>query len=399
MARRGGAPSLLPSILRVSTLLAALVAFLQLRSCTSAICAAASFRGGPFAARTLSSPSLAPQGAVVLSGDAVATLTKPANDAWRVVVSGSRDELPAVSHAREFGGGALLPMTGGRWWFASAGVREETYGTTFLTGSATEGEVRESFVPHPRLGPNLLLPLPATEPRALHLSYTGNALEALEVSPAGIGRTWRMEPPARRTFLAGDWSAEALPDGRIAVVAIEHDGPDESRIVLRLLDDGARVVATTLQQARVLSQLATAIDSGGQLVVATVVARPAGSTIEATRLDPSSPAAAWRDLSEAGAFSPRVAATPDGIVVAWLRSSRALQFEARDLSGAGEAIVIGAAGGRTRFDSFATVQPGDDDQLTFVWTDDAGRLTARTLVAPLAGFAFAERLREWSCSN
>lgn len=380
-----------------------IVASYQFAGCFDPVCEGMMERGAQFRPRILGPMPAAPIGGVVTGPDEASIIVSgpfPLDHLrWvhRRPRAGADELLATLSIDGEFGGGGVV-LHGDRWWFATGGRVESEYGISFLDGAA-DGHVRSAFVAHPRLGPNLTLPLEGVAPRVLHLSFIGfdpYSLEAVEVLPQGISRTWSLDPPQQRTFSREHYSAEILPDQTVAVVSIERNAMRKTDVVLRILAEEARVTRSVLRTVDSAALVDTAVDRDGRLAVVMETGVGQSTIIEGAVFDPLDPKASWEVVSLPGAFSPSVVSTGHNFVVAWLRGPRPLVFEAREFSIAGAGLVtleVGSAGGKDSVDSFATMH-AQEEEVTFLWQDDVGRLAVRTYSANLAGFALAQRIIE-----
>ncbi|HYR28556.1 MAG TPA: hypothetical protein VEU30_08825, partial [Thermoanaerobaculia bacterium] len=204
---------------------------------------------------------------------------------------------------------------------------------------------------------------------------------ALEITRGGIVRRWPLPPINRWGYNL--WAAERLPDGAIALFAVDRD----NRLVLSVLDGGDSVETVLLDDGDA-AYVTTALAPNG--MVAAVIRRRSG--LHAALFDPRNPAAIqWHELTEkdeSGAF-PAIVAHEGKVIVGWTSSNRirARAFTAGRLVGPATTIAPLLRRGE-RMPSLAIL--ADGEELVFIWGED--EVTTRRVPAELAGFALLENL-------
>jgi len=284
------------------------------------------------------------------------------------------EEVGKFELVDEFGSG--LVRAGDDWWFSLGGKRaDRTAGIYFVTPEA-------SFVEIPEVFDAVWLPLDGAEPRGLLVGMGKGGGRALEITRGGVVRRWPLPPINLWGYNL--WAAERLPDGAIALFAVDRD----HRVVLRVLDGGASAEETVLIDDGDAAHVTTALAPEG--MVAVVVRRRAG--LFAALFDPRNPAAIrWHQLTEkdeSGAF-PAVVVHEGKAIVGWSTSDRirARAFTSERL--AGPAATIGPLLRRGERRPSLAVLP-DGEELLFLWGED--EVTTRRVPAELAGFALLESL-------
>lgn len=376
-----------------------LVLLAQLSGCASAICAS-TFLDEPFATERLPVTMYDIQDVAPLGDDEfIVVAGRRASAAVDVIRVGRLGEetVAAVPGLSPTDAARSVVVNEGRWWF-SRGGDHETGWSVYFTGS--DGATRR--VDHPL---SLWLAIRGPEPRGVLIAVQNQqpALDFRLVTPSGIEPLavldWWQDGRWLQTPVPGHWEAEAMGDGRIAVIAA--DGPNEDAIlILRILGDGPPR-ETTLRCSIAAESIAAAADGSGRLAI---VAHSREGELVAMIVDPDDPESVeCRPISSPGEGvaappigSPWVAWTGDRFVAAWLRDDGRLR--ACELSNAGDRPVIVDVG-----DDADVRRPlrqaihSDAESLTFMWKDRRGDVIVRTLPRDLAAVAVLAELQRRFC--
>lgn len=371
------------------------IALLGLSHCVENVCDLRSLDDARFVMRELpiaaSHPLVA---AAVLPDGKTITVSRPAEELRHLEMSGAQ-MLPIVVQTQNVLGEGLSTDEEG-WWYTTESREKESSGTLFVHAERG-GAIETTFVAHPQRMLTVSLPLAGAEPRTLLLSnLTLTAYEISEMTPSGTRRTWR-SPAAAARLGYGLESAEPLPGNRAAIVSIEkHDSRGPAAVVLRVLAEEEDVAPITVGTLPTASDLTTAVQPDGTMAIALATRRGITSVVQAAVIDPSTAATnaplKWIEMSPPGAISPKVVATSEGFVVAWLEEGRPFRLRAREIRN-GRAGLYAITVGETGSDAFFTVQVGRDE-LTFLWMNTSGQAVARTYPAPITGVDLVQRMLE-----
>nr|MDQ3281398.1 hypothetical protein [Acidobacteriota bacterium] len=297
------------------------------------------------------------------------------------------------------GEGAFTSSSRG-WWYTVAGNHQPNrWGIAFVEWGA-ENEVRTAFVGLPLGVETIWLPLAAPAPQGVSVAQTAarDGVVLSYVTPGGVKNSWTVPRPLE--VRPRQWSAQLLPDGTIAVVAIEGTPDAPARVVLHLLDPHGASAREEIVLAESLDawDLNSAVEADGALAV--VVRNASG--IRGAIVDPHLQTAVhWRLLSESGesVSYPRVISAEPNFVVAWTSSrAGALQLRARTLKRKSADLApttiatVASRSGKTPF--FTAIS--DEDELLFFWQSDG--LVTRRLPSDLGGYALLAAIHECFCA-
>ena len=293
----------------------------------------------------------------------------------------------------------------GRWWFSRQGDEGLVSSVFFVAG---EGDrIQQTRVKLPRKSPLVWLPLRGDSPRGLEISVADEqpALLIDEVTPAGVkplGAFPWWETGFQRTLLSSRWSAEALGDGRIAIVAV--DGPPEGMTLrLRIVGGEKDPVESPIPCSVAIDYpLATAASPSGMLAVVGVSKE---GRVVAMVVDVDQPQSTrCRVISEPG----EIAATPplgtpsvvwagDGFVAAWIRDDGTVR--AGELGSLRVSPLIIDVGEEADVDHpLRQLIHADGETVTFVWRERAAGFVIRRMPRCLTGYAFASELWRQFCA-
>lgn len=308
---------------------------------------------------------------------------------------------PLTAFRGRFAIGERLFTQGNHWLYTLAGVFDNKWGVIFLEGEGANAAA-PAFVELPLSGAGLWLPLETTPPRGLYLSQGAQQSFVLDVTPAGIQHRWTLD--RRLEVHPGWWSAEALPDGRLALVGMEGAAANApSRLVLRLLDGSEAAdkppAEIVLQEARQYGRIASAVNQSGLLAIAAYTSKG----IEAGVIDPRAhDGIRFFDIGDQGDTEPypRVSATGRDFTVTWNEVHHSkLELRARSLTATStELLATTVASEPQRGDSrvpFMAVNSGEET--LFAW--HTGDVTLRRLPRPLAGYQFFNHIRDLLCRD
>lgn len=282
------------------------------------------------------------------------------------------------------------------WWFSREGGEGRARSVLFVSGGDT---VRPSRVDLKGLRPLAWLPIRGEMPRGVVAAVAEEqpALHLDEVTPAGVkplaAFPW-WQTGLHQTVLESRWSAEALPDGRVAVVAV--DGPPaDMALTLRITGDEP-VEARIPCAAAIDYPLATAADGFGRLAVVGVTRQQSVLAVIVDTAHPESPVC--RTISERGeiaaqpAFgSPAIAWAGDRFVAGWIRSDGMVR--ACELGNLRFPPLVIDVGGDAAVDRpLRRLLVAADDSVTYIWRERGGGFRLRRMPNTLAGYAFADEL-------
>lgn len=264
----------------------------------------------------------------------------------------------------------------GGWWYSAVGTRENVVGATFVQ------EEEQQFVRVPFEGPEVWLPLDVPQPRGLYVHDTAEGTRFDDVRHDGVVRSWIVS--GRREVLPERWTAEALPDGRVAVIALQPRTAEDilrARVVLTILGNDP-LSEVVLDERDDLVRVTSAMGTGGRMALVLQT----NTALLGAIVDPLQPTAVeWQPLSGDSAI-PKVIASGDDFVVAWT-SNNVLRARTLKREATVDVATIVSRDDRRRFFSVEA----DGDELLFYWQGD--HLGTRRLPANLAGFALLDILR------
>jgi hypothetical protein len=191
---------------------------------------------------------------------------------------GAEEQLAALPSGHYTEGEALFLTGTGRWWY-SLPYGGGSNSSVYLVTSEGAGVTQKKF--DLREIPILWLPLRGEKPGGVMLSLGADRSTFYfdEVSDAGTrplgsypGHLPGTAPSSR------DWSAERLPDGRVAVLSIERSTGGPWRFMLRVLDGNGGIAEASLPCADQFREaLSTAMDRAGR--IAAVALSPRGEVV------------------------------------------------------------------------------------------------------------------------
>jgi hypothetical protein len=313
-------------------------------------------------------------------------------------IRGAAEELLATIPAGQYTPGEALVRTGqDQWWFSAASGNAPNPNVVFVTGGA-DG-VNQIDIELHRL-PLLWIPLRGETPAGVMLSLGGDRSTFMvdEVSPSGIhvlgtypGHLPGSAPSPRQ------WSAERLPDGRIAILSIEQSAGGPWRFVLRLFDGNGGLIESPLPCAgQFRDALATAVDRTGKIAAAAVSpAREVVSTLIDTNDPHSARCSVLSATGETVASAPRgtlaIIADGDERIAAWIRDDGTVR--ACQVARASTAIDVGKNADVTN--SLAHLISADESEtVTFQWNTDRG-IVMRRMPRALQGWALLDDIRRF----
>jgi hypothetical protein len=316
---------------------------------------------------------------------------------------GAEEQLAALPSGHYTDGEALFLTGTGRWWYSrpyGGGSNSSIY---FVTSEAA-GVMQRKF--DLRDVPLLWLPLRGEKPGGVMLSLgpDRSTFYLDEVSDSGTrplgsypGHLPGTAPSSR------DWSAERLPDGRVAVLSIEQSTGGPSRFMLRVLDGNGGIAEAGLPCADQFREaLITAMDRAGR--IAAVALSPKGELVSTTISVDEPQSTRCRVLSMPGEtvanpnlVSPSVIAAGDELIAAWIRSDgtvRACQIGNQ----AAPINVVDVGRNAETQDTLAHLVSADGGEtVTFTWKTDRG-IVMRRMPAALDGYALVTEI-ERLCSS
>ncbi|HEX9460909.1 MAG TPA: hypothetical protein VGA84_17290 [Thermoanaerobaculia bacterium] len=313
-------------------------------------------------------------------------------------VRGAAEELLATIPAGRYTPGEALFRTGqDQWWFSAASGDASKSNVAFVTGGA-DGVKRIDVDLH-RL-PLLWLPLRGETPAGVMLSLGSDRSTFMidEVSPSGIhvlgtypGHLPGNAPSPRQ------WSAERMPDGRIAMLSIEESVGSPSRLMLRVFDGHGGLTESPLPgDAQFRDALATAIDRNGRVVA---VALSPAKQVVTTLIDVNDVndarcnvlSAAGERAAFASRGSPAIDVTGNERIAAWIRDNGTVR--ACQITKGSTAVDVGENADTTA--SLAhLIGDGGEETVTFLWNSDRGIVTRR-LPRALQGWALLDDIRRF----
>jgi hypothetical protein len=325
--------------------------------------------------------------------------------AWTIArVSETKEESAVTtSDLREASDEAIVAGHEGRWWFSRLAV---VSGAPHVDVIASRGaEVTRQRVPLPHATPILWLPLRGDEPAGIVLSRVDDrTLYVAEVTSSGVVSRGSFDWPSSQAVLIPSrrlWSAERLPDGRIAVVSIETVPNSEQRILMLRIVGGETIVETALERAEPVHDLmAIAIDAKGRLAIVGLTQK---GEVAAAIVDVVHPETTrCRVISAVGEIAARrgmtsVIAGERGFIAGWIRDDGTVRAtEIRELRSTPAVVNVGDGADIER--PLPRLMQIEDEQIVFVWRDRTGEVLARRVPQALNGYAFLVDLLHRLCS-
>jgi hypothetical protein len=392
--------------LKISTLLLVLLA--QLSGCAKFLCSLS--LADQFRSRRLSIAIPSVQDIAPLSQDDILVAAHPLRAPTAIELTRVRfnqeEKIAATPALFPYDLKPSVFSKEGRWWFSRQGDEGAVSSVFFVTG---EGDrIQQTRVRLPRKSPLVWLPIRGDVPRGLEISAADEqpALRIDEVTPAGVrplaAFPW-WESGFQRTLLSSRWSAEALGDGRIAIVAV--DGPPEGMALqLRIVGGEKDPVESPIPCSVAIDYpLATAAASSGKLAV---VGRSKEGKVVAMIVDVDQPQSTrCRVISEPGEIAaqpplgtPSVAWTGDSFVTAWIRDDGTIRAgELRNLRSSPLIIDVGEEADVDR--PLRQLIHADGETVTFIWKERGGGFVIRRMPRSVAGYAFAAELWRQFCAT
>jgi hypothetical protein len=313
-------------------------------------------------------------------------------------IRGAAEELLATIPAGQYTPGEALVRTGqDQWWFSAASGDVSKPNVVFVTGG-TDG-VKQMVIDLHRLS-LLWIPLRGETPAGVMLSRGSDRSTFIidKVSPSGVqalgsypGHLPGNAPSPRQ------WSAERLPDGRIAILSIEQSVGGPSRLMLRVSDGHGGFTESPLPCAdQFRESLATTVDRNG--MIAAVALSPARQVVT-TLIDVNDAndvrcnvlSAAGETAALAPRGSPAIDVTGNERIAAWIRDDG--NVRACQITKGSTVVDVGE-----RADTTAPLAHliGDDGEetVTFLWSGDRGIVTRR-LPRALQGWALLDDIRRF----
>lgn len=386
--------------MRISSVLFGVLA--QLSSCAGSLCPPVIFE------RFHEQPVRLSRGGV----DEIAPL---ADDDFLIVTAPPRaplsTELTRVRHGNEesiadtpslspYSPSPSLVVRDGQWWFSRQGHRGGESNVYFVRSDGKETRVKI-----PRRYLLTWLPIATDEPRGLEVSVVDEqpALRIAEITPSGAKEVaafeW-WETGYHHTVAVGHWSAEALADGRFAVVAL--DGPSDAlSLRLRLIAPSRGSESEIPCDVPIDDQLATAVDPSGRLAVVGVSRE---RQVVALLVDVNHPRSTrCRVLDDHTAQppfgTPAVVWSGDRFVAAWIRDDGIVR--ACELSEHPAPIIDVGRDADVEL-PLRQLLFADGETVIFVWKQRGG-YAVRRMPRNLSGYAFAAelwtRICDWTESS
>ncbi len=286
-----------------------------------------------------------------------------------------------------------------RWWFSVQG-NQGAQSSVFFFVSGEQNQPRR--VNLPRRFPLVWLPIRGDEPRGVEVSVENEqpSLRIDEVTPSGtklIAAFPWWEAGFQHTVLSSRWSAEALGEGRFAVVAV--DGPPGGMTLrLRVVGDRAEPVESPIPCSVAIDYpLATAVDGSGRLAV---VGRAKDGSVVGVTVDAARPESARCSVisapGEVAAMppfgTPAVVWSGEAFVSAWIREDGTVR-----VSELGKPGVVDAGRGADVHQPLHQLLYTDGDYVTLVWKERGGAFVERPLPRNVAGYAFATEVSRLFC--
>ena len=283
------------------------------------------------------------------------------------------------------------------WWFSRQGGEGRASRVFFVAGGEA---IRESSIDLTGPHPLAWLPIRGDQPRGIAVSVADEqpALRLDEVTPAGVkplaAFPW-WDTGFHQTVLESRWSAEALPRGRIAVVAV--DGPPSTMTLVLRVAGGVEPVEAKIPCGATLDYpLATAADPSGRIAVVGVTRQHA---VMAVLIDSERPKSAVCRVVSAPAEiaaqppfgTPSVIWANDRFVAGWIRSDgvvRACELGSLQFP----PLVVDVGEDADTDHPLRQLLSSDDATVAFVWRERGGNFLMRRFPDNLTGYSFAEDL-------
>lgn len=329
----------------------------------------------------------------------VAALTHPTAMTVLRLRSGQEDNVAATPALFPYDMAASIVSTERGWWFSRYGDQERVSSVFF---AVSDGATRETRVQVPPREQKVWIPLRGPEPRGVYVSVTDEeprTLQFHEVRPSGtrlLGETaWRETGP-QRTLIQSRWSAEALSDGRIAVLTT-----DEVEETPRLhLFGGEHVQAVLPCEMALDHPIDTAVDDSGTLVI---VGLSNDRSVVALRASVDRPQSARCHLlaEETAARppfgTPAIEWTGDAFLAAWIRSDGVVRATVLRQADA-PPLVVDIGRGAHLEHPLRQLLHRRQDEVAFVWRMRSGEIVQRWMPKDVTGHTLAMDLFARLCS-
>ena len=372
----------------------------QLSNCAGFFCPMASDPGpAPIAVRHGLVQDIVPLGR---GEHLVTTMTHPTGMAMTRLRHGDEESVTATPPLFPYSMSPSIVVTAdGKWWFSRYGIERSGAAVFF----AVAGEVvTETRVNVPVRGDSAVwLPLPGSEPRGVLVSRLARAqtLQFDQITPAGVKSLGQVAWPgsgAERTLAEARWAAEALTDGRIAVVTIDH----EDRAGIQLYVFGEVNTHTVLPCSFPIDHAVdAAVDASGALAVVGITSEGRVAATVARVDDVQSARCRVISVQNETAMTPpfgtpAVEATSEGFVAAWIRNDGTIRAcMLRDRKGAPLVVDVGRAS--TSDLPLRRLLHVVGDHVVFTWNAD-GEIRERWIPADVAGYSVAVELIRLVCA-
>lgn len=321
-------------------------------------------------------------------------------------VGGSEQESIAAAPALSpYDLSRSLFRTARGWWFSRQGKQGVLSRVFFIVNDGTR---RQSQVNLGRQDRAVWMPIEGEEPRGVYVSIAEEqrALRATEVRPTGMRLLatfpWQEQPGPKRSLWNSRWSAEALRDGRIAIVSTEPID-EESPLTLRVVGAGEPVETKISCAVAIDHPIDSAVDASNNLaivglsktreVVAMIIDVDRPQSARCSIISASSELAARQPFG-----TPSVAWTGDAFVVGWIgENERVLGCELGDLGRPPLIVEVGTGAELDR--PLRRLIHQDADSVTFIWSARGGHFMQRRMPKNVSGYALAVELRRRLCGD
>ena len=315
---------------------------------------------------------------------------------------GAEEVLATIPRGRYVPGEALVRTGQDQWWFSATSGSASKETVAFVTADATG--VRQTSIDVRPLS-LLWVPIRGEKPGGIMLSFGADDRSKFlvdEITESGMRSLGSYPSHLPGTApLPSFWSAERLPDGRIAMLSIERTIDSPWRFMLRLFDGNGGVAESPLPCAdQFRESLTTQIDRNGKIAaVALTPKREVATTLidvsapQNTRCRVISPAGESTVLTGRGG-TPAILVAGDDRIAAWIRDDGTL----RACQIAKEPSIVDVADHVDTMLPLAHLVSADgSEMLTFTWNSDRGILVRR-LPRALPGFALLTDIQRFYAS-
>lgn len=373
----------------------------QLSGCASFFCPVSPQDDAP---QPIGIARLSVEDVVPLSRDdfVVTALTHPTAMAIIRLRTGLEESIASTPSLSPYDLSASVFPADNGWWFSRQGDEGSVSRAFFVISN---GAIQETRVNLPRHDQNAWLPLRGSEPRGVFVSVSDDprTLQIREVKPSGsrlLGAfPWRETGP-KRTLVNSRWSAEALSDGRIAVVTSDEAG-DEQTIKLRVVG-GAAVDAALPCTVPIDHPIDTAVDGAGRLAVVGL-SKDGRVVAMMTQLNPLQPgrcrviSAPDEKAASPPYGTPSVVWAGETFVAAWIRDDGTVRAcELRHLDPA--PLVVNIGGDANLEHPLRQLVHRTADEVVFVWRTRSGEIVQRWMPPNVVAHTVAFELLRRVCT-